>query len=303
MTWLVANVVGDDLPGDRLASMLKQGEALGVPGAHNALCGMLAKKAGFKALYLSGAALSASMGLPDLGMITQVELCGAVRSLYRATRLPIIVDGDTGYGEALNVMRLVRDLEEAGAAAVQLEDQQLPKKCGHLSDKRIVHPDEMAGKISAAVKARTHLRVIARTDAAAESVDEALRRSKVYQHAGADILFPEALTKADQFRRFTEELEIPVLANMTEFGRTQYRKLSEFAELGVSIVIWPASSLRVAMKSVESFYAELAEKGDARGWLERMQTRQELYDLIGYHDFEALDQTIARSTLPEEPRS
>ena len=303
MTWLEANVVGDDLPGDRLASMLKQGKALGVPGAHNALSGMLAKKAGFKALYLSGAALSASMGLPDLGVITQVELCNAVRAIYRATGLPIIVDGDTGYGEALNVMRLVRDLEEAGAAAVQLEDQQLPKKCGHLSDKRLVHPDEMAGKISAAVKARTHLRVIARTDAAAESVDEALRRSKVYQHAGADILFPEALTKADQFRRFSEELEIPVLANMTEFGRTQYRKLNEFAEFGVSIVIWPASSLRIAMKSVESFYAELAEKGDARGWLERMQTRQELYDLIGYHDFEALDQTIARSTLPEEPRS
>ena len=300
MTWLEANVVGDDLPGDRLASMLKQGKALGVPGAHNALSGMLAKKAGFKALYLSGAALSASMGLPDLGVITQVELCNAVRAIYRATGLPIIVDGDTGYGEALNVMRLVRDLEEAGAAAVQLEDQQLPKKCGHLSDKRLVHPDEMAGKISAAVKARTHLRVIARTDAAAESVDEALRRSKVYQHAGADILFPEALTKADQFRRFSEELEIPVLANMTEFGRTQYRKLSEFAELGVSIVIWPASSLRVAMKSVESFYAELAEKGDARGWLERMQTRQELYDLIGYHDFEALDRTIAISSLPEE---
>ena len=287
-------------PGDVLAQRLMEPGILGVPGAHHALCGLLAKRAGFRALYLSGAALSASMGLPDLGIITPDELCSAVKSLYRATGLPVIVDGDTGYGEALNVMRLVRDLEEAGAAAIQLEDQMLPKKCGHLSNKRLISAEEMAHKISAAVKARSHLKIVARTDAAAESLQEALRRAQIYQEAGADILFPEALTEAEDFRLFSKELNIPILANMTEFGRTPHRTLSEFESLGVSIVIWPASSLRVAMKTIEKFYADLAETGDARGWLDRMQSRSELYDLIGYQDFEKLDQSILESVLPEK---
>ncbi|MBI14025.1 MAG: methylisocitrate lyase [Deltaproteobacteria bacterium] len=287
-------------PGDVLAQRLMEPGILGVPGAHHALCGLLAKRAGFRALYLSGAALSASMGLPDLGIITQDELCSAVKSLYRATDLPVIVDGDTGYGEALNVMRLVKDLEEAGAAAIQLEDQMLPKKCGHLSNKRLINAEEMAHKISAAVKARSHLKIVARTDAAAESLQEALRRAQIYQEAGADILFPEALTEAEDFRLFSKELNIPILANMTEFGRTPHRTLSEFESLGVSIVIWPASSLRVAMKTIEKFYADLAETGDARGWLDRMQSRSELYDLIGYQDFEKLDQSILESVLPEK---
>ena len=287
-------------PGDVLAQRLMEPGILGVPGAHHALCGLLAKRAGFRALYLSGAALSASMGLPDLGIITQDELCSAVKSLYRATDLPVIVDGDTGYGEALNVMRLVKDLEEAGAAAIQLEDQMLPKKCGHLSNKRLINAEEMAHKISAAAKARSHLKIVARTDAAAESLQEALRRAQIYQEAGADILFPEALTEAEDFRLFSKELYIPILANMTEFGRTPHRTLSEFESLGVSIVIWPASSLRVAMKTIEKFYADLAETGDARGWLDRMQSRSELYDLIGYQDFEKLDQSILESVLPEK---
>ena len=303
MTWLEGNSVADERSGERLANLLARPGILRTPGAHNALCGLLAKRAGFEALYLSGAALSASMGLPDLGVMMQEELCAAVRSMHRATGLPIIVDGDTGYGEALNVMRLVRELEAAGAAAVQLEDQMLPKKCGHLSDKRLVPAEEMARKVAAARKARTHLRIVARTDAAADSVEEAMRRVKLYEDAGADIIFPEALTEAEQFRRFADELSVPILANMTEFGRTPYRTAEEFAELGVKLVIWPASSLRVAMKALEAFYAELAETGEARGWLDRMQTRTELYDLIGYHDFEALDQSIVQSTLPETPES
>ena len=259
---------------------------------------MLAREAGFRALYLSGAALSATLGLPDLGIITEEELCRAVKSLYRATNLPIIVDGDTGYGETLNVMRLVRDLEEAGAAAVQLEDQMLPKKCGHLSNKNLIEAEEMAQKISAAVKARTHLKIVARTDAASESLEEALRRAKLYQQAGADIIFPEALTQSEDFQLFSKELEVPILANMTEFGKTPHRSLREYQDLGVKIVIWPASSLRVAMKSVEQFYLELAKKGDAREWLDRMQSRKELYELIGYQDFEKLDHSIEKSVLP-----
>ena len=285
-------------PGDVLAQLLAEPRTLGVPGAHHALCGMLARDAGFRALYLSGAALSATLGLPDLGIITQEELCRAVKSLYRATHLPIIVDGDTGYGETLNVMRLVRDLEEAGAAAVQLEDQMLPKKCGHLSNKNLIEAEEMAQKISAAVKARTHLKIVARTDAASESLEEALRRAKLYQQAGADIIFPEALTQSEDFQLFSKELEVPILANMTEFGKTPYRSLIEYQDLGVKIVIWPASSLRVAMKSVEQFYLELAKKGDARDWLDRMQSRKELYELIGYQDFEKLDLSIEQSVLP-----
>ena len=285
-------------PGDVLAQLLAEPGILGVPGAHRALCGMLAREAGFRALYLSGAALSASLGLPDLGIITLEELCRAVKSLYRATHLPIIVDGDTGYGETLNVMRLVRDLEEAGAAAVQLEDQMLPKKCGHLSNKNLIGAEEMAQKISAAVKARTHLKIVARTDAASESLEEALRRAKLYQQAGADIIFPEALSQSEDFHLFSKELEVPILANMTEFGKTPHRSLREYQDLGVKIVIWPASSLRVAMKSVEQFYLELAKKGDARDWLDRMQSRKELYELIGYQDFEKLDHSIEQSVLP-----
>ena len=285
-------------PGNVLAQLLSEPETLGVPGAHHALCGMLAREAGFRALYLSGAALSATLGLPDLGIITQEELCRAVKSLYRATHLPIIVDGDTGYGETLNVMRLVRDLEEAGAAAVQLEDQMLPKKCGHLSNKNLIGAEEMAQKISAAVKARTHLKIVVRTDAASESLEEALRRAKLYQQAGADIIFPEALSQSEDFQFFSKELEVPILANMTEFGKTPHRSLREYQDLGVKIVIWPASSLRVAMKSVEQFYLELAKKGDAREWLDRMQSRKELYELIGYQDFEKLDHSIEQSVLP-----
>ena len=285
-------------PGNVLAQLLAEPGTLGVPGAHHALSGMLAREAGFRALYLSGAALSATLGLPDLGIITQEELCRAVKSLYHATHLPIIVDGDTGYGETLNVMRLVRDLEEAGAAAVQLEDQMLPKKCGHLSNKNLIGAEEMAQKISAAVKARTHLKIVARTDAASESLEEALRRAKLYQQAGADIIFPEALTQSEDFQLFSKELEVPILANMTEFGKTPHRSLREYQDLGVKIVIWPASSLRVAMKSVEQFYLELANKGDARDWLDRMQSRKELYELIGYQDFEKLYHSIEQSVLP-----
>ena len=281
-----------------MAQLLSEPETLWVPGAHHALCGLLAREAGFRALYLSGAALSATLGLPDLGIITQEELCRAVKSLYRATHLPIIVDGDTGYGETLNVMRLVRDLEEAGAAAVQLEDQMLPKKCGHLSNKNLIGAEEMAQKISAAVKARTHLKIVARTDAASESLEEALRRAKLYQQAGADIIFPEALSQSEDFQLFSKELEVPILANMTEFGKTPYRSLREYQDLGVKIVIWPASSLRVAMKCVEQFYLELAKKGDSREWLDRMQSRKELYELIGYQDFEELDLSIEQSVLP-----
>ncbi|MDA1098283.1 MAG: methylisocitrate lyase [Proteobacteria bacterium] len=287
--------------GRRLADLLARPGILGVPGAHDGLSGLLARKAGFECLYISGAALTAGMGLPDLGVMTMEELCTATRTVARATGLPLIVDGDTGYGEALNVMRLVRELEDAGAAAVQIEDQLLPKKCGHLNDKQLATAEDAARKIAAAVSARRHLLVVARTDAAAESLDEAIRRANLYVAAGADIVFPDALISDEDFQRFTAAVKAPVLANMTEFGRTPQRTAAQLAALGCKIVIWPASSLRVAARAVADLYAELAEKGGAQGMLARMQTRAELYETIRYHEFEALDDTIAQSVVPESP--
>jgi methylisocitrate lyase len=287
--------------GRRLAALLQRPGILGVPGAHDGMSGLLARGAGFECLYVSGGALAASMGLPDLGVMTMEELCSTTRILARATGLPLIVDGDTGYGEALNVMRLTRELEDAGAAAVQIEDQILPKKCGHLNDKNLATAEDAARKIAAAVSARRHLLVVARTDAAAESLDEAIRRANLYLEAGADIVFPDALVSDDDFRRFCGAVKAPVLANMTEFGRTPQRTAAELEALGCKIVIWPVSSLRVAAGAVRELYGELAEKGSAKGKMNQMQSRAELYETIHYHDFEALDETIARSTVPETP--
>lgn len=301
MTWLSAEGVEARPAGERFAAMLNEPGIMRIPGAHNALAGLLAKRAGFKALYLSGAAVTASMGLPDVGMITIDEICFFARIVARATQLPVVVDGDTGYGEALNVMRLVRELEEAGAAAVHIEDQVLPKKCGHLNDKKLVAPDQMAAKIAAARQARRHLRIIARTDSAAsEGIDAAIERARFYLKAGADAIFPEALTSEAEFRRFAQAIDAPLLANMTEFGRTPYFTADQFESFGFRMVIWPASSLRIAAKAVEDLYRAIAEDGAATRLLDRMLTRKELYAAIGYHDYEELDATIVRTVVPPE---
>jgi methylisocitrate lyase len=302
MTWLSGDTNNSTPAGERLAELWRQPGILMIPGAHNALAALLAKQAGFKALYLSGAALTASLGLPDLGILGLEELCLFTRATCRAAGLPLIVDADTGLGGILNVMRAVRELEDAGAAAIQIEDQALPKKCGHLNDKRLVASDEMAAKVSAAVKARRHLRVIARTDAVAvEGLDAALYRARLYLRAGADAIFPEALTDEAMFRKFAREIAAPLLANMTEFGQTPYLSARQFEEFGFKMVIWPVSSLRVAAKAVEELYRCLAREGSAVAMLERMQTRAELYETIGYHEFEALDGSIAASVIPPKP--
>ncbi len=302
MTWLTSDTNDPAPPGERLARLWREPGTIAIPGAHNALAALLAKRAGFKALYLSGAALSASLGLPDLGIVGLEELCLFTRAISRAAGLPLIVDADTGFGGILNTMRAVRELEDAGAAAIQIEDQALPKKCGHLNDKLLVPPQEMAAKISAAVKARRHARIIARTDAAAsEGVEAALERARLYLAAGADAIFPEALTGEPAFRRFAHEIDAPLLANMTEFGRTPHFNLRQFEEFGFKMVIWPVSSLRVAARAVDELYQLLAREGGTVAMLPRMQTRAELYDLIGYHDFEALDESIAASVLPKPP--
>lgn len=299
-------LIGSDLPeapaGARFRAALARPGILRLPGAHNGMAALQARAAGFQALYLSGAAMTASMGLPDLGIITVDEVCFFIRQIVRASGLPLLVDGDTGYGEALNVMHMVRSFEDAGAAAVHLEDQLLPKKCGHLNDKKLAPAQDMAAKVAAAARARRHLFVIARTDAAAaEGIEGTVARAKLYVEAGADAIFPEALTSVEMFREVRARLPgVKLLANMTEFGRTPALTAQEFQELGYDMVIWPVSSLRVANKAQERLYAALARDGATTAMLPEMQTRAELYDAIGLNAFEALDASIARSLLPAQ---
>ena len=301
MPYLVGSEVPDQPAGLRFQTLLDAPGILQLPGAHNGQAALQAKAAGFDALYLSGAAMTASMGLPDLGIITVDEVAFFIRQITRATGLPLLVDGDTGYGEALNVMHMVRTFEDAGAGAVHLEDQLLPKKCGHLNDKKMATASDMAAKVAAAHRARRHLRIIARTDAAAsEGIEGAVARAKLYVEAGADAIFPEALTSVEMFKEVRAALPgVKLLANMTEFGRTPALTAKEFEELGYDMVIWPVSSLRVANKAQAKLYATLARDGATTAMLPEMQTRQELYDTIGLNEFEALDASIAASIAPD----
>ncbi len=300
MTYLVAAELPAEPAGARFRALLGRPGILQMPGAQNGLAALQARRAGFEALYLSGAAMSASMGLPDLGVITVDEACFFVRQVARAG-LPVLVDGDTGYGEALNVMHMVRSFEEAGAAAVHVEDQVLPKKCGHLNDKRLADARDMAAKVAAAARARRHLVVIARTDAAAsEGLDGAVARARLYLEAGADAIFPEALYSADMFRAFAERMPgVPLLANMTEFGRTPFFTAAEFEAMGYRMVIWPVSALRVAARAQEQLYAAIRRDGGAQGMIDRMQTRAELYATIDYAGYEALDASIVQTVVPQ----
>lgn len=300
MTYLVAADLPRESAGFRFRTLLERPDILQMPGAHNGLASIQARDAGFEALYLSGAAVSASMGLPDLGILTVDDVCFFIRQIARASGLPVLADGDTGYGEALNVMHMVRAFEDAGAGAVQMEDQLLPKKCGHLNDKQLAAPADMAAKVNAAKRASRDLVVIARTDAAAsEGIEGAVARAKLYLEAGADAIFPEALTTVEMFREVASRLPgVKLLANMTEFGRTPALTAREFQELGYAMVIWPVSSLRVAAKAQEELYARIRANGTPASLLGRMQTRAELYNTIRYFDYEALDQSIVATVLP-----
>ncbi|RUN78349.1 methylisocitrate lyase [Sphingomonas sp. TF3] len=285
--------------GRRFRALLERPGILRMPGVYNGLSALQGKRAGFEAAYLSGAAVSAAMGLPDLGITTIDDLCFHIRQCFHAADLPMLVDGDTGFGGALNAMHMVRRFEEAGAGAVQIEDQVLPKKCGHLSDKRLVDAHEMAAKIAAAARARRDMVIVARTDAVEEEgVDAAVDRANLYLAAGADAIFPEALHDAGMFAAFAARVQAPLLANMTEFGKTPYFTADEFAEMGFRMVIWPVSALRVAARAQEALYAALARDGSAAAQLDAMQTRAELYETLGYGQYEELDASIERSTLP-----
>ncbi|HZV10963.1 MAG TPA: methylisocitrate lyase [Novosphingobium sp.] len=301
MPYLIADDLPTETAGRRFRAALARPGIYQLPGAHNGQAAIQARQAGFDGLYLSGAAMTASMGLPDLGIITVDEVAFFIRQIARASGLPLLVDGDTGYGEALNVMHMVRTFEEAGAGAVHLEDQILPKKCGHLNGKALVSPHDMAAKVAAAKRASRDIVIIARTDAAAvEGYDAALARAKLYVEAGADAIFPEALITAEMFRKFAADLPgVPLLANMTEFGKTPFYTAGEFEEMGYKMVIWPVSSLRVANKAQSLLYAAIRRDGGTHNQVGHMQTRQELYDTIGLHAFEELDASIVRTIVPE----
>jgi methylisocitrate lyase len=300
MPYLVAANLPDQPAGHRFRHALAAGGILQIPGCHNGLAAIQARDAGFSAAYLSGAAMTASMGLPDLGIITVDEVCFFIRQLARASGLPVLADGDTGYGEALNVMHMVRSFEDAGAGAVHIEDQLLPKKCGHLNDKKLASAQDMAAKVAAAAKARRHLFIIARTDAvASEGMDAAVSRARLYVEAGADAIFPEALVTADMFREFARRLPgVKLLANMTEFGRTPFFTAQEFQAMGYAMVIWPVSSLRVAAKASADLYAAIRRDGGTHTMLDRMQSRAELYATLDLHAYEALDASIVQTILP-----
>ena len=300
MSYLVATDLPAEPAGQRFRALIERGGILQIPGAHNGMAALQARAAGFEAAYLSGAAMTASMGLPDLGVITVDEVCFFVRQVSRASALPVLVDGDTGYGEALNVMSMVRSFEDAGAAAVHIEDQLLPKKCGHLNDKKLADPQDMAAKVAAARRARRHLYILARTDAAAsEGMDGAVARAKLYMEAGADAIFPEALHSAEMFREFAQRMPgVPLLANMTEFGRTPFFTAAEFEAMGYRMVIWPVSSMRVSAKASETLYAAIRRDGGTHNMIDAMQTRAELYATIDYAGYEALDRSIVSTVVP-----
>lgn len=299
-TWLDGSAaITADVAAAALKNIIASPGASAVPGAYDGMSAVLAAQAGFEALYLSGAALSASMALPDLGMLTLEDVVCRAREIVRASQLPLIVDADTGYGEVLNLMRAVREFESVGVAGIQIEDQILPKKCGHLNDKALIPKDEMCRKIAAAKQAASSLLVCARTDAAAESLDQAIVRANAYAAAGADLIFVEALTDRAAMEHVRGAVKAPLLANMTEFGRTPQTPLETFTELGFEVVIYPVSVFRVTSRAAKDFYLALNEDGSAAQQIDRMMPRAELYETIGYYDYEALDSSIAKTVLEE----
>jgi methylisocitrate lyase len=257
-----------------------------MPGAFNAITARLVEQAGFAAVYISGAGLAnATAGVPDIGLLTLTEVAQLAGYIAKAVHIPALADADTGFGGKENVGRTVQEFERTGLAGMHLEDQEFPKRCGHLAGKTLVSVEEMTEKLRAAVRARQDkdFLIVARTDArAVEGFDAALRRAESYLKAGADAIFPEALESPKEFREFARRVRAPLLANMTEFGRSPLLSARQLAAMGYRMVIFPLTAFRVSMKSAEDCLHDLKRRGTQRGWQERMQTRQELYDLLKY---------------------
>jgi methylisocitrate lyase len=282
--------------GRRLKELMER-QVVVLPGVHNAFTALLVEAAGFEGAYASGAGLANGVaGVPDVGILSREEVARQVAYITEAIRIPLLVDVDTGFGGPLQVMRTVRIFDRLGAAGIQIEDQADPKRCGHLSGKSLISTREMVQKIRAALKARgdSGLLVVARTDArGVEGFGEATVRAKAYREAGADVIFPEALESAGEFERFAKEVPGPLLANMTEFGRTPYLSVQAFAEMGYAMVVFPMTLFRVMAKAGEALLADLKNSGTQRPWLERMQTRSELYRLVRYEEYEEMDRDFS----------
>ena len=279
----------------QLREALRSNQLLRTPGAFSPLVAMLVEQLGFEAVYVSGAALSANMGLPDVGLTTLPEVAGQAGAIARGTSLPAIVDADTGFGEPVNVARAIEQLEHAGLAGCHLEDQPLPKRCGHLDHKQLVPAEEMARKIKAAADAKSdpNFLVIARTDArGVEGLDAAIERAKRYLDAGAEMIFPEALANEAEFAAFRDAVDVPLLANMTEFGKSPLLDTQTLEQIGFNMVIYPVTTLRLAMKAIEEGLRQIAASGTQQGVVADMQTRQQLYDLLRYEQYSQFDQEL-----------
>src|ERR1700730_13617108 len=269
----------------RFRKLIAKG-CLMMPGVPNAAVARQGERAGFGAVYISGAGMANSTaGVPDIGLLTLTEVARLAGYIANAVNIPAIVDADTGFGGAENVARTIRELESAGLAGCHIEDQEFPKRCGHLAGKSIVDVEEMVGKIKAAVGARRDpdFMIVARTDArAVEGFDRTVERAGEYVAAGADAIFPEALQSFEEFRDFAKEIDAPLLANMTEFGKSPLLSFHDLMELGYRMVIFPMSAFRVAMRASEGFLRALKKSGTQKDWIDEMQTRQELYELLDY---------------------
>lgn len=276
----------------QLRDALRRDELLRAPGAFSPLVAMLVEQIGFEAVYVSGGALSANMGLPDVGLTTLPEVAAQAGAVARATPLPSIADADTGFGEAVNVARTIEQFEHAGLAGCHLEDQSMPKRCGHLDKKQLVPAEEMARKIKAAADAKSdpNFLVIARTDArGVEGLDAAIDRAKLYVDTGAEMIFPEALADESEFAAFRQAIDTPLMANMTEFGKSPLLDAATLQRLGFNLVIYPVTTLRLAMKAIEGGLRQIAATGTQQGVVTEMQTRQELYDLLRYEEYANFD--------------
>ncbi|WP_043262115.1 methylisocitrate lyase [Streptomyces sp. e14] len=284
-----------------LRERLAEDRLLPMPGALNPLSARLIQDTGFEAAYLSGAVLAADLGLPDIGLTTATEIAARAQQTTRATDLPVLVDADTGFGEPMNAARTVQLMEDAGLAGLHLEDQVNPKRCGHLDGKSVVPAEEMVRRLRAAVDARRDpdFLLMARTDArSVEGLPAAIERAKAYVDAGADAIFPEALADEAEFEAFRKAVDVPLLANMTEFGKSRLLDARTLQNLGYDIALYPVTLLRLAMGAVEDGLRTLAAEGTQESLLPRMQTRSRLYELLGYQDYSAFDSAVFDFTLP-----
>lgn len=281
-------------PGQILRDQMKQGIVV-MPGAFSALTALAAYKQGAKAVYLSGGAITNNLlGVPDIAIASLNEFANTAAQACQIAPVPMIADADTGFGETWNTVRTVIEMERAGLAGIHLEDQVSPKRCGHLDGKSVIPTSQMVSKLRAGVESKRDksFMIIARSDAyGTEGIDGAIERAKAYVQAGADAIFPEGLTSEAEFETFRKAISVPLLANMTEFGKTPLIPASRFEELGYEMVIFPVTALRVMLKAVEEFYADLLATGTQAGWINKMRTRKELYDTIDYADYTAKDES------------